>query len=138
MIKLNIHEAKTHLSKYLSKLKPGERILLCKRNQPVAEITPLPEVPPRPRPIGLAKENFSFHAHYSSLFRKSCFARLKAPKGEVFSIPAHSCGSPRAQEIFHRRRARSSRTLPTKFSSVPCRLGNCRSSMLLGDRKSVV
>ncbi len=59
MIKLNIHEAKTHLSKYLSELKPGERILLCKRNQPVAEITPLPEVPVRPRPIGLAKEKFA-------------------------------------------------------------------------------
>jgi antitoxin (DNA-binding transcriptional repressor) of toxin-antitoxin stability system len=52
MIKLNIHEAKTHLSKYLSKL-------LCKRNQPVAEITPLPEVPVRPRPIGLAKGKFA-------------------------------------------------------------------------------
>jgi antitoxin (DNA-binding transcriptional repressor) of toxin-antitoxin stability system len=59
MIKLNIHEAKTHLSKYLSKLKQGERILLCKRNQPVAEITPLPAVPARPRPIGLAKGRFT-------------------------------------------------------------------------------
>ena len=59
MIKLNIHEAKTHLSKYLSKLKPGERILLCRHNRPVAEITPLPEVPVRPRPIGLARGKFS-------------------------------------------------------------------------------
>jgi antitoxin (DNA-binding transcriptional repressor) of toxin-antitoxin stability system len=31
MIKLNIHEAKMHLSKYLAKLKAGDRILLCKR-----------------------------------------------------------------------------------------------------------
>ena len=100
MIKLNIHEAKTHRSKYLSKLKPGERILLCKRNQPVAEITPLPEVPPRPRPIGLAKENFSFHAHYSSLFRKSCFARLKAPKGEVFSRYLHILADRRGRKRF--------------------------------------
>ena len=59
MIKLNIDEVKTHLSKYLSRLKPGERILLCKRNQPVAEITPLPQVPARPRPIGLAKGRFA-------------------------------------------------------------------------------
>jgi antitoxin (DNA-binding transcriptional repressor) of toxin-antitoxin stability system len=59
MIKLNIHEAKTHLSKYLAKLKAGERILLCKRNQPVAEITPLPDVPTRPRSIGLAKGRFT-------------------------------------------------------------------------------
>jgi antitoxin (DNA-binding transcriptional repressor) of toxin-antitoxin stability system len=55
MKKLNIHEAKTHLSKYLAKLKAGDRIVLCRRNQPVAEITPLPEAPARPRPIGLAK-----------------------------------------------------------------------------------
>jgi len=59
MIKLNIHEAKTHLSKYLAKLKAGDRILLCKRNRPVAEITPLPEIPIRPRPIGLAKGQFT-------------------------------------------------------------------------------
>ena len=59
MIKLNIHEAKTHLSKYLAKLKAGERILLCKRNHPVAEIMALPEHPVQPRPIGLAKGRFS-------------------------------------------------------------------------------
>lgn len=59
MMRLNIHEAKTHLSKYLTRLKAGGRILLCKRNQPVAQITPLPEVPTGPRPIGLAKQTFS-------------------------------------------------------------------------------
>lgn len=59
MIKLNIHEAKTHLSKYLAKLKAGERILLCKRNQPIAEITALPEPLTHARPIGLAKGRFS-------------------------------------------------------------------------------
>ena len=59
MIKLNIHEAKTHSSKYLAKLKAGERIVLCKRNQPVAEITPLPQPPTHSRPIGLAKGSFA-------------------------------------------------------------------------------
>lgn len=59
MIKLNIHEAKTHLSKYLAKLKSGERIVLCKHNQPVAQITPLVVLPTRPRPIGLAKRTFT-------------------------------------------------------------------------------
>jgi len=55
MIKLNIHEAKTHLSRYLEKLKKGETILLCKRNEPIAEIRPLREHSHRKRPIGLAK-----------------------------------------------------------------------------------
>ncbi len=59
MIKLNIHEAKTHLSKYLARLQKGETILLCKRNQPIAEIRPLPSVPTKKRPIGLAAGKFT-------------------------------------------------------------------------------
>ncbi len=55
MIKLNIHEAKTYLSKYLINLEKGESILLCKRNQPIAEIRPLRSVPQGQRPFGLAK-----------------------------------------------------------------------------------
>jgi antitoxin (DNA-binding transcriptional repressor) of toxin-antitoxin stability system len=41
MIRLNIHEVKTHLSKYLAKLEEGETILLCQRNKPIAEIRPV-------------------------------------------------------------------------------------------------
>ena len=55
MIRLNIHEAKTHLSRYLAKLKKGETIILCRRNEPIAEIRPLPSPPSRKRPVGLAK-----------------------------------------------------------------------------------
>ena len=55
MIRLNIHEAKTHLSRYLSRVEKGEVILLCKRNQPIAEIRPLAQARKKPRPIGLHK-----------------------------------------------------------------------------------
>ncbi len=54
MIRLNIHEAKTHLSRYLAKLKKGETIILCRRNEPIAEIRPLPSPPSRKRSVGLA------------------------------------------------------------------------------------
>ncbi len=59
MIKLNVHDAKTHLSRYLEKLKKGETILLCKHNEPVAEIRGLPASPSGNRPIGLAKGEFT-------------------------------------------------------------------------------
>lgn len=59
MIRLNIHEAKTHLSRYLKRLARGERIILCLRNVPIAEIRPLPAPETKPRPIGLAKGRFS-------------------------------------------------------------------------------
>ena len=45
MLGLNIHEAKTHLSRYLPALEQGETIILCKRNVPIAEIRPLPKTP---------------------------------------------------------------------------------------------
>ncbi len=52
---LNMHEAKTHLSKHVAKLKPGDRIILCRRNLPVAEILPISEPSSEPRPVGLGK-----------------------------------------------------------------------------------
>ncbi len=58
MIKLNVHEAKTHLSRYLSQLSEGDTIVLCKRNVPIAEIRPLKPARTERRPIGLAKGRF--------------------------------------------------------------------------------
>ncbi len=57
MIRLNVHEAKTHLSRYLTKLEEGEVIVLCRRNVPIAEIRGIAR-PTRERPIGLAKGEF--------------------------------------------------------------------------------
>jgi antitoxin (DNA-binding transcriptional repressor) of toxin-antitoxin stability system len=59
MIRLNIHEAKTHLSRYLKRLAKGERIVLCLRNVPIAEIRALPAAETKPRPIGLARGRFT-------------------------------------------------------------------------------
>lgn len=53
MVRLNIHEAKTHLSRFLAKLRQGQSIILCRRNVPIAEIRPLPVRPSRKRPLGL-------------------------------------------------------------------------------------
>ena len=59
MIRLNMHEAKTHLSRYVAQLQEGETILLCRRNEPVAEIRALPRASGKPRPIGLARGQFT-------------------------------------------------------------------------------
>jgi len=65
MIRLNIHEAKTHLSKHLRRVKKGETIILCERNVPIAEIRPIKAENRTLRPIGLDKgrlvvpENFN-------------------------------------------------------------------------------
>ncbi len=55
MLKINIHEAKTHLSRYARRVKAGETILLCERNVPFAELRPLsePVISSRTRPLGM-------------------------------------------------------------------------------------
>lgn len=53
MIRLNIHEAKTHLSRHLKRLEQGETILLCRRNVPIAEIRPIRAPRSEWRPIGV-------------------------------------------------------------------------------------
>ena len=52
MIVVNIHEAKAKLSEYLDAVAKGERVLICKRNQPVAELRAVDQKRREPRTIG--------------------------------------------------------------------------------------
>jgi antitoxin (DNA-binding transcriptional repressor) of toxin-antitoxin stability system len=56
--RVNIHDAKTNLSRYLAELKPGETLVLCNRNQPVAELRSLREKAVRRPRIGAAMGKF--------------------------------------------------------------------------------
>ena len=58
MNRVNIHDAKTNLSRYLAELKPGETLVLCNRNQPVAELRSLRKKAGRKPRIGVAKGEF--------------------------------------------------------------------------------
>ena len=53
MIRINIAEAKAHLSRYLGRVERGETVLLCRRNVPIAEIRPIPKSPTKLRPVGI-------------------------------------------------------------------------------------
>ncbi len=64
MIRLNVHEAKTHLSRYLDRILKGETILLCRRNVPIAEIRPLPALLKKKRPLGRARGQFEISADF--------------------------------------------------------------------------
>lgn len=56
MIRVNIQEAKTHLSRYLDRVEQGDVVILCRHNQPVAELRAIQAASPRPaRVAGLLK-----------------------------------------------------------------------------------
>lgn len=53
MIKVNVHEAKTHLSRYLDQVEAGETLILCRHNVPIAEVRPIKKKPRKKRIFGL-------------------------------------------------------------------------------------
>ena len=55
MARINVREAKTHLSRYLDRAAEGETIVICRCNEPVAELRPTTRQRREPRPLGLAK-----------------------------------------------------------------------------------
>jgi prevent-host-death family protein len=42
---VNIHEAKTHLSKLLKRVMSGERIIISKAGKPIAVLSPIGDIP---------------------------------------------------------------------------------------------
>jgi prevent-host-death family protein len=55
LVMINISEAKAHFSEYARRVKHGERIILCDRNKPFAELRPLRLTDEGRRPFGLAR-----------------------------------------------------------------------------------
>lgn len=54
MITINIHEAKTHLSRFVEQAAAGEEIIIAKAGKPMARLVPLQRMSSR-RKLGLFK-----------------------------------------------------------------------------------
>ena len=52
MVKINVAEAKAKLSEYLDRALAGEKIIICRHNDPIAELHPIAGTRTEPRPIG--------------------------------------------------------------------------------------
>jgi prevent-host-death family protein len=64
MLRVNVHEAKANLSRYLEAVERGETVVICNRNVPVAELRPLRRASKKRRPIGLASREFAVPASF--------------------------------------------------------------------------
>ena len=53
MKKVNLYQAKAHLSALVDRVVEGETVLICRRNVPAAELRPVPKPRRTRRPIGL-------------------------------------------------------------------------------------
>jgi len=62
-VTVNVHEAKTHLSKLLARVEAGERIVIARAGRPIAVLAPMdPATPRRPgdEPI-VIRDDFDAH-----------------------------------------------------------------------------
>lgn len=57
-MEVNIHEAKTHLSRLLERVTMGEEVIIAKAGKPVAKLVPL-GARPKKRVLGSAKGEFT-------------------------------------------------------------------------------
>ncbi len=66
MVKLNVHEAKTHLSEWLDRLERGQEevVVICRRNEPIAELRALPRRRTTKRPIFRRDPRFTVPAAF--------------------------------------------------------------------------
>ncbi len=48
MEQVNVHQAKTHLSRLLERVVEGEEIVIAKSGRPMAKLVPIPSEPRRP------------------------------------------------------------------------------------------
>ncbi|MBN2356215.1 type II toxin-antitoxin system Phd/YefM family antitoxin [candidate division KSB1 bacterium] len=54
MLQVNIHQAKTNLSKLIQKVVDGEELIIAKRNQPIVKLILVDQIKPKRR-LGSAK-----------------------------------------------------------------------------------
>ncbi|NEX18622.1 MAG: type II toxin-antitoxin system prevent-host-death family antitoxin [Halochromatium sp.] len=68
---INIHEAKTHLSRFVDQAAAGEEIVIARAGKPIARLVPLKPETLQPRPLGLGKGRFSLPKDFDQLHREA-------------------------------------------------------------------
>ena len=65
---INIHEAKTHLSRLVEAASAGEEIVIAKAGKPMARLVPLLHAQREPRTLGVLAGKFEVPADIDSMF----------------------------------------------------------------------
>jgi prevent-host-death family protein len=66
---INIHEAKTHLSRLVEKAAAGESFIIAKAGKPMVQVTALPE-PTKRRVFGFMKGQFTIPEDFKAFGRE--------------------------------------------------------------------
>jgi antitoxin (DNA-binding transcriptional repressor) of toxin-antitoxin stability system len=85
MIMVNIYEAKAKLSEFLEAASKGERVVICKHNQPVAELRAIEAVTNGPRDLTPMYPGATFTTQ--AFFEPLSADEMRAWEGSDGSVP---------------------------------------------------
>ena len=75
---VNIHEAKTHLSRLVDEVAKGAEIIIAKAGKPLAKLTPI-DAPTRKKKLGLLKGKIRVPDDFNSPLPKEILASFEGP-----------------------------------------------------------
>ncbi|OFW17902.1 MAG: hypothetical protein A3F69_05255 [Acidobacteria bacterium RIFCSPLOWO2_12_FULL_66_10] len=84
---VNINEVKAKLSEYLDLVAKGERVVICKRNQPVAELRAVEQKRTEPRLMGGGPHHFAVPASFFEPMPDEFLDAFEA--GPIFPATTH-------------------------------------------------
>ena len=64
MESINIHEAKTHLSRFVEEAASGKEIVIARAGKPIARLVALEPANKAPRQLGLGQDQFEIPADF--------------------------------------------------------------------------
>jgi prevent-host-death family protein len=80
-MEVNIHEAKTHLSKLLQRVAVGEEIIIARAGVPVARLVPV-QAARRPRPLGMDRGLFEVPEDFDAPLPPQILAAFSGDQSE--------------------------------------------------------
>ena len=75
---VNVHEAKTHLSRLLDDVAAGAEVVIAKAGKPVARLVPV-EAAPRPKKLGLLRGRIKVPADFDAPLPPEILADFEGP-----------------------------------------------------------
>jgi prevent-host-death family protein len=77
VVEVNIHEAKTNLSRLLSRVAAGEEVVIARAGKPIARLVPFRK-PKRKRTLGLDKGLFEIPEDFDAPLPKDLLAAFES------------------------------------------------------------
>jgi prevent-host-death family protein len=76
MLEVNVHEAKTHLSRLLLKVEQGEEVVIARSGKPIARLVPIEA--PRKRRLGIDEGVFQVPEDFDAALPEDVLAAFEA------------------------------------------------------------